>query len=233
MKNTFTSAQIVSMAYASIEKCGLYQDDCREWSRKPSLEKTWINFKDHLARAFKETRISFRISNNEGYASNVQYTQANVALFTKMQQDHTVALKNLTTETQADRTSVVLLIKTIAEISSQVTTITSKLATSQSKNTRLKISGHLLAPSNHRNHLANVGPPYDQNPLHDRNIYSRNRKNFDPNRYCSSHGFKVEESHTSATCRYPVYGHKKLATQQETKGGNTWNTDWINGRPTE
>ena len=29
VQNPYTPAQIVSMAYANIEKCGLYQDDCR------------------------------------------------------------------------------------------------------------------------------------------------------------------------------------------------------------
>ena len=29
VQNPYSPAQIVSMAYANIEKCGLYQDDCR------------------------------------------------------------------------------------------------------------------------------------------------------------------------------------------------------------
>ena len=68
VQNPYTPAQIVSMAYANIEKCGLYQDDCREWSRKPRLEKTWSNCKAHLARSFKETQRSSRTSNTKGYA---------------------------------------------------------------------------------------------------------------------------------------------------------------------
>ena len=32
VKNPYTLAQIVSMVYANIEKCGLYQDDYWEWS---------------------------------------------------------------------------------------------------------------------------------------------------------------------------------------------------------
>ena len=55
VKNMYTLAQTGSMAYRNIEKCGLYQDDCREWSQKQSLYKTWSNFKAHFAQAFKET----------------------------------------------------------------------------------------------------------------------------------------------------------------------------------
>ena len=53
VQNLYTPAHIVSMAFANIKKCGLYQDDCREWSRNPRLDKTWSNFKAHFERAFK------------------------------------------------------------------------------------------------------------------------------------------------------------------------------------
>ena len=71
VKNQYTPAQIVSMAFANIKKCGLYQDDFREWSRKQRLNKTWSNFKAHFARSFKETHISSRTLKTEGYAANV------------------------------------------------------------------------------------------------------------------------------------------------------------------
>ena len=119
-------------------KCGLYQYDCQEWSRKPRLDKTWSNFKDHFARAFKETWISSRTSNTKSYAANVHAAQANAALFTKMQQDHNLALDYLETATQANITSVALLTKKISEILSQVATLTTKLATAKSNNARLK-----------------------------------------------------------------------------------------------
>ena len=97
------------MAYANIEKCGLYQDNCRDWLRKTQSDKTWGNFKAHFARSFKDTRRSSRTSRTKGYIAHVQAAQANVEIFTKMQQEHTLALANLVTATQADRTSVALL----------------------------------------------------------------------------------------------------------------------------
>ena len=53
----------------------------------------------------------------------------NAELFTEMQQDHTLALANLATDTQADRTPVALLTKTISEMSGQVALLTAKLPT--------------------------------------------------------------------------------------------------------
>ena len=74
----------------------------------------------------------------KGYAENLQYAKENAALFTKIQQDHTLALANIATATKYDITSVALLTNTISELSSQVATLTAKLETSQSENDRLK-----------------------------------------------------------------------------------------------
>ena len=64
-----------------------------------------------------ETQRLSRISKTEWYADNVQSAQANAALFTEMQQDHNMAMENLVTVTQAGITLVVLLTKTISELS--------------------------------------------------------------------------------------------------------------------
>ena len=126
------------MAYANIPKFGLYQDDYREWSQKPRLEKTWRNFKAHFTIAFKETQRSSRTLKTEGYADNVQSAQVNAVVFAKMQQYHTMALENLATAKQADITSGAMFTKTIMELSTQFSTPTANLATAQSDNARLK-----------------------------------------------------------------------------------------------
>ena len=74
----------------------------------------------------------------KGYAAHVHDAQSNAELFTEMQQDHTLALANLATATQADRTSVALLAKTISELSSQVAQLTAKLATAPAENALMK-----------------------------------------------------------------------------------------------
>ena len=157
----YSPAHIVSIAYANIEKCGLYQEDFREWSRKIRLDKTWSNFKAHFARAFKETQISSRTLKTKGYAENVHAAQSNATLFTKMQQYHTLALANLATATQSDRTSVALLTKTISELSSQFTHLTAKLTTAQAENARLKKSGHRSTPAEHGHRASSNSTPSD------------------------------------------------------------------------
>ena len=164
-------------------KCGLYQYDCREWSRKPRLNKIWSNFKAHFTRAFKETRRSSRTPKTEGCASNVHAAQANAELFIEIQKDHTLALANLATATQADRTSVALITKTISDLLSQVATLTAKLATAQSENSRMEKSGHRATPTEHGHRASINSIPLDPNSNQDRNLYSKSGKKIDFNGY--------------------------------------------------
>ena len=105
---------------------------------KPRIDKTWSNFKAHFTRDLKETRRSSRNSKTKGYAANVHAAQSNAALFTNMQQGHTLGLANIATATQANRTLVALLTKTISELLIQVAHLTAKIATAQAENARLK-----------------------------------------------------------------------------------------------
>ena len=129
----------------------------------------------------------------------MQAAQANAELFTEMQQDHTLALANLATATQSDRTSVALITKTISELSSQVVLLTAKLATAQEENARIKKPGHQSTTAGHGHQASSNKTPSETNPPQDCNLYSQSGQRFDPNGYCSSHGYNVEESHTSAT----------------------------------
>ena len=82
VQNPNYPARIFSMAYTNIDKCGLYQDNCRDWSRKTRSGKTLGNFKSHFAQAFKGTRRSSRTSRTEGYVAHMHYAQSNAELFT-------------------------------------------------------------------------------------------------------------------------------------------------------
>ena len=163
MQNPYTPAQIVYMAFSNIKKCGLYQDDFRECSCKPRLDKTLSYFKAHFARAFKETQIYSRTSKTEGYGTNVQSSQSNTALLTEMYQDHTMDLANIATATQAYIPSVALSTKTISELLSQVSTLNAKRATSQSKNACQKKLGHCSAPAKHDHRASRNSTSSDHN----------------------------------------------------------------------
>ena len=149
--------------------------------RKTRSDKTWGNFKTHFSRSFKETRRSTRTSSTEGYVAHVHAAQANIELFTEMQQDHTLALANLANATQADRTSVALLTKTVSELSSQVALLTIKISKAQAENARMKKSGQQSTTAGHEHRSYNKKTPLETNPPQDCNLYSRSGQRFDPN----------------------------------------------------
>ena len=84
VQNPYSVDQIVSVVYSKIDKCSLYQDDCRDWLRKPRSEKTWVKFKTHFARALKETIRSLETPRTERYVAHVHSAKANAELFTEM-----------------------------------------------------------------------------------------------------------------------------------------------------
>ena len=102
--------------------------------------------------------------------------------------------------------------------------LTAKILTAQSEKACLKISGYCSAKS---------GALADRTTTRDQNMYAKSGQKFNPNGYCSSKVFKVEETHTSATFRVPLDEQNKLETLMYTKGGKQWNKDGINSRPTE
>ena len=150
-----------------------------------------------------------------------------------MHQDNTLELANIAMATQADRTLITLLTKTIAEFSTEVSTLTAKLATAHSDNACLEKSGNHSAPAKHGHDASINQSQSNQNMLWGRNIYSKSVQKFDPNVYWSTHRFKIEEAHTTTTCCYLGDGHNKLATHMDSKGRKTRNKDRINGGPTE
>ena len=108
----------------------------------------------------------------------MQSAQANATLFTEMQQDHTLVLANIAKATQVDRISVALLMKKILEISSQVATLTVKLATAQSENACMEKLGHHLAPAEHGYRASNNQTPSNKTLHQYRNVYSRSGHKF-------------------------------------------------------
>ena len=149
-----------------------------------------------------------------------------------MQQYHTLVLEDLATSTQADRKSVPLLTKTISELSTQVATLSAKLATAQSENAWLEKLGHRSILAEHSHRASRNSTLSDPNSNQDHNVYSKSRQKFDPNGYCSYHGYKVEEAHTSETFCFSNNGYNKLATRMDIKGFQTWNKECINGELT-
>ena len=88
---------------------------------------------------------------------------------------------------------------------------------------RAEKSGHRSTPAEQGHRASRNSILSDPNSNQDQNMYSKSGKKIDPNGYCSSHGYKVEEAHMSATCRFPKNGHNKLAMRLDIKRGQILN----------
>ena len=51
-----TPSQIANKAFRTINKSKVHPEGCREWKRKPDIDKTWVNLKSHFSLEAKEYR---------------------------------------------------------------------------------------------------------------------------------------------------------------------------------
>ena len=58
---------LTNATYALIFNTRLYYDDCKEWDRKPTADKTWNNFKQH----FQAAQLRLQRINQHGHGSLV------------------------------------------------------------------------------------------------------------------------------------------------------------------
>jgi hypothetical protein len=56
--------------------------------------------------------------------------------------------------------------------------------------------------------------------------------NRSPNNYCWTYGYKVANTHTRLSCKFPKQGHKPEATRADNMGGSQANKEWCEGAAT-
>jgi hypothetical protein len=225
----YTPAQIVAIAYNCLFQTGLYTDACREWRRRDPGYRTWPHLKRDFALAHQELRESQVSAQNAGYhGANLAYD---------MQQETATALANLATATAQDRSTVSQLTSTNSQLSAQLQTITAKLNQALTELSSLKSAPRpptaTTAPTtltaqlnaalaenarlqhNHQTPVITTPPaPTQRTPIV--------RRWFNTN-YCWTHGYHVDDEHTSITCKHPKPGHNQAATRANTLQGKPWN----------
>ena len=187
--------------------------DCREWNRKNTTQKTWINFKVHFSRAFREHRDQSKQAQSIGCGHTNTQNSENAAMFAEMTQDHSRALANLATETQLDCTTVANMSQVIADITLQLGKANAKLAESQSSVATLTLK--LSQTWTRANRPPDRPPP---GPI--------NMEIMEKDGYCWTHGYKMKKGHNSTTCQRQRRGHNTEATRSNTMGGSMRNKGW-------
>jgi hypothetical protein len=106
--------QQINVGYANIFATGHFTSPCRRWNEKPSVKKTWAQFKTHFATAHRQHKQM-----QGEYTSMSGYHAANAAVGKTEEQmaEATIgALANLATATAADRGVVETLNKANARL---------------------------------------------------------------------------------------------------------------------
>ena len=58
----FKSNQIVDIDLLCLAKTGVFNDDLKEWNRKPLLSRDWTTFRVHFAKTLREWKAKLRLT---------------------------------------------------------------------------------------------------------------------------------------------------------------------------
>ncbi len=192
-----SAQQQINTAYTLLFNTGVFSDGCREWQRRPSIEHTWHNFKTHFALAHEDNRLVQQHTTQGG-----GFHQANNAMDAFVT-DTAEAFANLATAAASDRDVLRTLTNTNNDLLKQLAAKDTEL--SQLRAQLSKGTPHAHVPSGGDENR----PPRDPN-----------KKRFQNQNYCWSHGYDVHPTHNSSSCNFPRDGHKKEATKANNMGGS-------------
>jgi hypothetical protein len=117
--------QQINVGYAKIFATGHFMSACRRWNKKPTIKKTWTQFKSHFAAAHRQHKQMQGES-----AATAGYHSANAAVTHneyQMAQATIGALANLETATAADRGVVAALNQANSRLAKQLEDNSSEL----------------------------------------------------------------------------------------------------------
>jgi len=231
--------QSISKAYIVINKTRRFKTAITEWNRRPTADKTWINFKTHFRQAHQEFRETTDVTVEES----------------ELQRSHANLVRQVVEGVQTAMTPAV----TPADTSDPSSELIQQMA--NSANQTSETQQHLLAQLAQMQHaMQQLQMQASQQPLpfqhhhntsyqqyqHQDDWSSRGRGrgrargrgrgrgrqggrfplgNGPPrvrtfNKYCWTHGGCA---HTGTDCLYQVPGHKTEATFEDKMGGSTLN----------
>jgi hypothetical protein len=208
----FSTAQTLATAVSKVFKTALYFDDLQKWNAKTDADRTWGNFKTHMALA--QSRLSVEQETTAARGGFANHHSANMAqqqleatqaqLFAAQEMIETLLTATKTGNTQDNNSD-----KRLDDITTLLKQQANELKQVKGAMTSFKATGEGRTKGNTK-----APPP-------------------DPEGYCWTHGYKVAMNHNSGTCRCGISGHhlfdpnhKKEATRANNMGGSQKNKDW-------
>ena len=191
----YNDTQIVSRAYLLLLNTGMYNQACREWRRKPTVEQTWTAFKTFFAEVHRDLLAQRAMQTNP-------YQEANAVI--EAFQEQTDKILDKLTQPTTDATTISTLTSHNEAMASQLANATMDL--SEMKNLVTMLCQQV-------NDLQNA-------PAQKTRKYRPNR-NKNNKSYCWTHGRTRRNDHTSATCRNKAEGNIDTATLEDRQSGSS------------
>jgi len=196
----FTAEQILQTAYHAVSTSGYYNDACKEWRKKTAADKTWNTFKTFFAAEYHNNKEQQKVN-----TSSNNFHGANSVL------DISSALGNLALAATTDRDIVAQLTQSNRALTEANKNLTEQLKTAIDTNSILI---RKLGPTSTNNTTTRA--PKGKAPF-DNTVWEAG---LDPNRYCWTHGFRVQHGHNSQNCKGKLGGHQDAATHTNLMGGS-------------
>jgi hypothetical protein len=172
--------------------CGNMPLTWQEWTRRPLIDHTWNNWKDHWTAAFVEMRnINHMTFGNLAFANQAaaqEIVQAEIMA---------ASLDNLGNASIQKNDTIDKLVAMNQQQAKIIASLTEAIA-------KLKAGSPPMAQQ-----LGRVNPPH----------WRSTKPVWDPTGYCWMLGFWVKVGHSSTICSFPREGHCRDATCANTKGG--------------
>jgi hypothetical protein len=202
----FSAEQILQTTYHAVSTSGYYTDACKDWRKKPAIEKTWANFKTFFAAEYHDMKEQQKVNHSQN-----NFHGANAVT------DISTALDNLAMAATTDRDIVSQLTESNKQLTETNKILIEQLRTSiEANNALTKKLGHQKTTQSPAPATSGGRPPFDREAW---------KANLDPTGYCWTHGYRVLKGHTSANCKGKLGGHKDDATRSDNKGGSTKGKD--------
>ena len=213
--------QLLAIASTAVLAANDFPRPTDDWEAKPRAAKTWTAWKTHYRAAHIAKKRQLLASGSTAAGANTIMGGEDLHspdTFTRLDS----YLDNLAAAATTERTTLQNLTDSNAALTASVTTLTASIAS-------LTAAYAILTATD------KSGPPASNTtPIQPRRNRANNRAaNALPNTplpggYCWTHGFRVREGHSSATCANKAEGHKDGSTRANTMGGSMVNKGWDN-----
>jgi hypothetical protein len=195
----FTPGQILQTVYHAVSTSGYYNEACKEWRKKPLLDKTWPSFKRFFAAEYHDLKEQNKVNSSQS-----NFHSANAVM------DISTALDNLAMAATNDRDLIAQLTATNQQLVATNQQLTEQLRKSIETTATLVKKMAQTPSTNNNDH--NTKKPFDR---------AEWEAKLNPSGYCWTHGYRVQHGHDSKNCKGKLGGHQDTATRADTQGGST------------